>query len=86
MSARRSGRDLLVRAGIDVGVYPQSDPRSPPDGGREGKCRQFLGTFDVDLADVLRQCEAQFLSGLTDAGVNDGAEPRTRGSMLFRAP
>ena len=32
---------------------------------------QFLGAFDVDLADVLGQREAEFAFGLADAGIHD---------------
>ena len=35
--------------------------------------RQFLGAFDVDLADVLGQREAQFALRLADAGIDDAA-------------
>ena len=69
-----AGGDFVVRSGVDIRVDPRRHPRGPAhrcgDGGQHA---QFLGAFDVDLADVLGQREAKFPLGLADAGIHDPA-------------
>ena len=53
---RLAGRDFRMRAGIDVGIDPNRNPRHPPLLARQSRQQfEFRLGFDVDAEDVCRQ-------------------------------
>ena len=67
-----TGRDLGVRAGIDVGIDPNRDPRGAAGLGGEPRQQFELGFgFDVDAKKVRIKRRAQLGFGLADAREQD---------------
>ena len=61
-----------MRAGIDVGIDPNRNPRQPPLlAGQPRQQFEFGLGFDVDAEDVGRQRRAQLGFGLADPGEHD---------------
>ncbi len=70
--ARAAGADLGVRAGLDVRIDPQCDPRRAAHrNGNAGEHVELLRALDIDLADPPLQREAQLGRALADAREHD---------------
>ena len=88
---RLAGRNLGVRAGIDIWIDADRDARRASRFGRKPRQQiEFGFGFDVDAENVCGQSRAQLGFGLADAGEQDLARPecppRARASVHRRTP
>ena len=82
-----AGRDLGMRAGIDVGIDADGDARGLAGLDRKPRQQFELGLgFDVDAEDVGGERGAQFGLGLADAGKQDLAGGKPAASARFNSP
>ena len=84
-----TGRDVRMRAGVEVRVDSQADRRASAHPGRDARhAMQFGGGLDVDHQDARLDRGFQFLVGLAHAGKNDlarlGAGLKTAHQLAHR--